>query len=458
MKTSVLAIALCFCTIQISLAKVVLPQIFGDHMVLQRETQVLLWGWGSPSEEITIRTGWDGQEYRVKTTNAAKWKIYVNTPKAGGPFIVSFQGNSNKITLNNVLIGEVWLCSGQSNMEWSANSGIDNAKEEIEKADYPSIRLFSVDKRSAVSPQEDLSGNWEVCTSQSMQNFSAVAYFFARRLKEDLNVPIGVVDDSWGASCAEVWTPPYVFNENEKLKNAAKRIAENPWVTIEPSVLYNAMIAPLTPFKIAGTIWYQGESNTANAATYQELFTSMITSWRAKWGYDFPFYFVQIAPFEYGGPEVGALVRNEQRKTMNLRDTGMVVVSDICSTDNIHPQNKQDVGLRLANVALKEHYKSLDGEVYGPLYKEIKIVGRKVEVIFDHATGLTSKGEKVTYFEVAGVDGQFYPAKAKIVNDKILLGSKNVKEPKKVRYAWGNTALPNLFNGAGLPTSSFISE
>jgi sialate O-acetylesterase len=458
MIKNIKTILLLFAAYQISYAEVTLPNIFGDDMVLQRESQVKLWGWGNPSEEITITTSWDKKKYVVKTKNNTKWEVHVNTPQAGGPFMISFKGDSNEIKLNNILIGEVWLCSGQSNMEWNADRGIDNAKEEIKKANYPNIRFFKQNIRTANSPQEELSGNWEICTPESMRKFSAVAYFFSRRLQDEISIPIGLIDASWGGTSAEVWTPAVVFEEQNELKEASLLLKETEWWPNEPSIIYNAMIAPITQFKIAGALWYQGESNTQNANTYQKLFTSMITSWRAKWGYNFPFYYVQIAPFEYEEPEVGVIVRNEQRKSMDLLNTGMVVVSDICTVDNIHPKNKQDVGLRLANIALKDHYKSLEGEVYGPLFKEIKIDGKKIEVIFEHAEGLTAKGKKVTYFEIAGEDDQFYPANASIKNDKIVLSSKNVKEPKKVRYAWSNTALPNLFNSAGLPASSFISE
>ena len=445
-------------TVHSAFAKIVLPNIFSDHMVLQRNTELLFWGWGAPGEGLTVVTGWDGRAYDLKTGNDARWELKVNTPGAGGPFLIQFRGSSNEVTLDDVLIGEVWLCSGQSNMEWSANHGINRAEEEIKNADHPNIRLFSVDKRTSASPQDDLSGTWEVCTPKSMQDFSAVAYFFARKLQGEMNVPIGMIDSSWGATCAEVWTPAPIFEEHGDLRAAAAQIPPNEWVTTTPSRLYNAMIAPLTPFRIAGTLWYQGESNTANASTYEKMFETMIGSWRDRWGYDFPFYYVQIAPFNYGTPEVGAMVRNQQRLAMDFPQTGMVVVSDICTVDDIHPQNKQDVGLRLANLALKEHYRKLDTEVYGPLYREIKIIGKKVEVFFDHAEGLRSEAKKITQFEMAGEDGIFYPAKATLRKDRVVLVSKEVELPRKVRFAWDNTDLAILFNEAGLPASSFISD
>lgn len=439
-------------------AEVVLPNIFTDNMVLQRNSEVLIWGWGDINEEVVIITSWNNKEYKVTTPLTANWKLQVATPDAGGPFTIQVKGKSNEIVLQNVLIGEVWLCSGQSNMEWSANSGIDNAAEEIKNASYANIRFFSVAKRTSETEQDNLQGTWEECTPESMQDFTAIGYFFARRLQEKMDIPIGIIDTGWGATSAEVWTPESVFDEHDFLKEQAKKIQENPWAPVQPSILYNAMIHPLRQFKIAGTLWYQGESNAANPESYEELFSTMIGAWRAGWGYNFPFYFVQIAPYTYGKPEQGVQVRDAQRRALKTPNTAMVVVSDICTVDDIHPTNKQDVGLRLANIALKEQYDSFQDGIYGPLFKEINIFGSKVEVSFDYSEGLNFRGKKRTDFEIAGVDGTFYTAKARIKNTKVILSAKEVKEPVKVRFAWSNTALPNLFNGVGLPASSFINN
>lgn len=449
-------VSILFCTIV--RAEVVLPNIFTNNMVLQRNSEVLLWGWGDIYEEVIVVTSWDNKEYNVKTPLTTKWKLKVTTPNAGGPFTIQVKGKSNEIVLQNVLIGEVWLCSGQSNMEWSANSGIDNAAEEIKNANYSNIRFFSVKKRTSETEQDNLEGSWEECTPESMQDFTAIGYFFARRLQENLDIPIGIIDTGWGATSAEVWTPKSVFDENTYLKDQAIKIQENQWAPVQSSILYNAMIYPIRQFKIAGTLWYQGESNAANPESYEELFSTMITSWRKSWGYDFPFYYVQIAPYKYGKPEQGVQVRDAQRTALKTPNTAMVVVSDICKVDDIHPTNKQDVGLRLANIALKEQYDNFHDEVFGPLFKEINILGSKVEVNFDYSEGLNFRGKKGTHFEIAGTDGTFYAAKARIKNDKVILSTKEVKEPTKVRFAWSNTALPNLFNGVGLPASSFISN
>ena len=452
---------LAFCILATSFVKaeISLHGIFTDHMVLQRETSVLLYGWANPNEEFTVFTSWNNETVKVKTGNDAKWEISVNTPKAGGPYEISFKGESNEITLKDVLIGEVWLCSGQSNMEWSANSNIANKDIEIANANYPNIRLFSVNKRTSTYPQEEISGTWVACTPETMQDFSAVAYFFARNLQKEMNIPIGLIDNAWGATSAEVWTPKSVFDAHSDLVEAHKKVAPNKWVTVEKSVLYNGLIAPLTKFKIGGTIWYQGESNTANAESYQKLFTNMITSWRNAWNIDFPFYYAQIAPFKYGQEFAGGVVRDQQRRTLGLKNTGMAMTSDICTIEDIHPLNKQDVGLRLANIALKEHYGFLeDKEIYGPLYKDFKIDGNKVEVHFSHADGLYNKGKKITLFEISNAQGEWFPAKAKLKNKTVLVSAKEVKKPTAVRYAWKSTDIATLYNSAGLPASTFKTE
>ena len=461
MKPNQLLFIVVLLTCQLAVAKITLPNIFGDHMVLQRNESVKIWGWAQTGEELTVTTSWDGKKYKVKTPITAVWEVFVNTPEAGGPFNITIEGFENEIVLNDVLIGEVWLCSGQSNMQWTAttNAGIDNAEEEIKKADYPNIRLFTVERRTAEFPQDDLPGTWEVCSPETMKDFSAVAYFFARRIQNEMNIPIGLINNAWGGSPAEVWATRSVFEENEDLKKDADSLKETPWSPVTPSYLYNGMVHALTGFKIAGTIWYQGESNVSRHGNYTKLFSRMVDSWRNAWGYEFPFYFVQIAPYKYDTPEVGAYLRDSQRIAQKvIPNSGMVVVSDIATINDIHPPNKQDVGLRLANLALKETYKNYDGEVHGPLYKTHKIDGKKVEVLFEHADGLMARGKQITHFEIESADGKWYPAKAKIKDDKIILTSKKVTEPVNVRFGWSNTAEPDLFNGAGLPASAFISE
>ncbi|MEP2278580.1 sialate O-acetylesterase [Maribacter sp.] len=452
-------ILLCMVATTFAKAEITLPKIFSNEMVLQRESNVLLYGWADPNEEFAIYTSWNDETVQVKTGNNAKWEITVKTPEAGGPFTISFTGKNNEIILQDVLIGEVWLCSGQSNMEWSANSKIANRDFEVENADYPNIRLFTVAKRTADYPQEDVSGTWKACTSETMQDFSAVAYFFARKVQEELNIPIGLIDNAWGASSAEVWTPESVFKAHPELVEAHKKVEPNKWVTVQKSSLFNGMVAPLTKFKIGGTIYYQGEANTPNAENYQELFTNMITSWRKEWKDDFPFYYAQIAPFKYDQEFAGGIVRDQQRRTLALENTGMAMTSDICTTEDIHPLNKQDVGLRLANIALKNHFGVLqDEEVYGPLYQSSEINGNQIIVHFSHADGLYNKSKKITLFEISNDRGEWYPAKAKLKDGTVVVSAKEVKKPSAVRYAWKSTDIATLFNKAGLPASTFTSK
>ncbi|WP_224994388.1 sialate O-acetylesterase [Cesiribacter sp. SM1] len=441
-----------------SLFAVGLPSIFADHMVLQQNASVTIWGWGKTGEEVSVSGSWNGNAVKTKVDTDAKWQVKLQTPAAGGPYTLTVQGY-NTIRFSDVLIGEVWLVSGQSNMEWNASMGIDNDKEEIAKANYPQIRFFSVEHRTADGPQLDLGGNWVVATPETMQYFSAVAYFFGRELHQELNVPIGLINSSWGGTPAEIWMQAQLIKDNPFLAEAAAKLQEVPWGPVKPGKAYNAMIAPLIPYQIAGALWYQGESNTAVPHAYSEVLTALIQNWRAQWGYEFPFYFAQIAPYKYGRPYEGVIVRDEQRQTLSVPKTGMVVTSDIGNIDDIHPRNKLDVGKRFANIALNQTYGIKDRPVSGPLYREMKKEGNKIRLYFDHAeNGLVSKGKELTLFEIAGPDQKFVPARAKIDGNTIVVSARGVKDPAAVRFAWSNTAEPKLFNKEGLPASAFRTD
>jgi sialate O-acetylesterase len=444
---------------KIATANVSLPSFFSDGMVLQQNATVTIWGWASPNEEITLIAGWDNKEYNVKATNQAAWEIKLQTAHAGGPYTIKIKGH-NEITLHNVMLGEVWFCSGQSNMEWTANSGIDDAEAEIAKADYENIRFFTVPKMASEHPQMNVQGNWEVCTPESMRYFSAVGYFFAQHLQENLKgVPIGIINASWGGTPAEIWMPQEVIASDSLLAGAAAKLAPAEWGPTEPARAWNAMVHPFAGLKIAGVLWYQGESNTGSGI-YDKTLAALINGWRQAWHDDFPFYYVQIAPFNYeGGTTQGVEVRDAQRKVLKtVPKTGMVVISDISPVNDIHPRNKKTVGERLANLALQNVYKTGTTLVNGPLYREMAIAGDKVTLFFDNAEGLCFKHNPSGEFEMAGPDGVFHPANAGIVKDAIVLRSKKVKTPVRVRYAWRNTATADLFNKAGLPASSFITE
>ncbi len=441
------------------MANVTLPAFFSDNMVLQRNAVVSIWGWGNPNEEITLTTGWDKKQYNVKTGNQANWKIAINTPEAGGPYTITITGY-NELILKNILIGEVWLCSGQSNMEMSASWGIKNGDVEVAAATDSDIRFFTVSKHAAVTPQDNLLGNWEVCSPETMKNFSAVGYFFAKRLREDLKgVPIGLISSAWGGTPAEIWMPEDVINNDPVLLEAAQKINPEQWGPEQPGRAFNAMINPLVGFRLAGVLWYQGERNVG-AEHYDRTLTALIASWRDKWQQDFPFYIVQIAPFNYGNNnEAGALIRDVQRRVSeSVPNSGLVVTGDVSTADDIHPKDKKPVGTRLALLALKHHYHDYNGVVNGPQYRSIKIEKDRIVVSFDNAEGLYFKEKMPAQFEIAGPDKIFYAADARIPGTTVLLHSSRVKQPVTVRYAWKNTALPSLFNAAGLPASTFGSE
>jgi sialate O-acetylesterase len=449
---------LCCCLLPITAtANITLPAVFSNNMVLQQKSEITLWGWAKAMEQVTIRAGWMDQDVKLTVPNHGTWKVTLQTPAAGGPYTITLKGH-NEITLNNVLIGEVWLVSGQSNMEWTPAMGINNAEAEISKADYPGIRFFTMNHGTSLNPQELGSGEWTVCTPQSMKNFSAIAYLFARKLYEQLGVPVGMINSSWGGTPAEAWTPASVIQGNEALKQAAVLQKPVPWGPVEPGVIYNFMIAPLVPYRIAGVLWYQGEANTVNATSYKALLTALVGSWRKVWGYEFPFYYAQIAPYTYGKNTDGVMVRDQQRRALDIPNSGMVVLSDIGDTTNIHPKNKQDAALRFANLALNRTYKTITIEDCGPLYKSITVEKDKAIVSFDHADGLHATGKKLICFEIAGEDRVYYPADAVIKGQQVVVSSKNVKVPVAVRFAWNNRATPNLFNGANLPASCFTTE
>jgi len=427
-------------------------------MVLQRNAEVKIWGWANPKEEVKITPSWNNQEYKVIANSHAFWTISIPTPKEAGPFIILLKGY-NQITLRNILVGEVWLCSGQSNMEMNANWGIKDGEKEALLATYPTIRFFSVEKSSAETPQNNLLGKWEECTPETMKKNSAIAYFFAQKITNNLkDVPIGMIVSAWGATAAEVWMPANVVLNDPELIKASRRANPNEYCPIEPGSTFNSMINPLIGFKIAGVLWYQGESNVGSTV-YNKTFSSLITSWRTLWKDDFPFYFVQIAPFKNGEDRYSSVqIRDFQRRTLPLPKTAMVVTSDISTTDDIHPKDKKTVGVRLANLALTNIYKTNDNLVNSPLYKSIKINKNKAIVSFDYADGLYFLNNKSDQFEMAGADGIYFEAKATIKKNNVILQSDKVEKPLKVRFAWKNDAQSQLFNIANLPASSFTSE
>ena len=439
-------------------ANVRLPAIIGSHMVLQQKSKITIWGWADPAEKIKIRVGWDTVLYSATGSSAAKWKVQLATPIAGGPYTISIEAN-NKILLEDVMIGEVWVCSGQSNMQMSVNWGLPY-QDEVAKATNTKIRFFHIPRTTSEYPQEDVKAKWVVCNPDDMKDFSATGYFFGKKLNENLNVSVGLIHASWGGTPADTWTPKELIETDTVLKRAAASLkTSNGWPT-EPGLAYNAMIYPITNFSVAGTIWYQGESNVTNASTYTTLFTTMIKSWREAWQKEFPFYFVQIAPFAgYGDNSSSAFLREAQTRSLSLSNTGMVLTADLVDDINdIHPKMKKDVGERLANLALGETYAQREIVYKIPMYKNMQVQKNNIRIWFTNVEkGLMSKGP-LTEFFIAGDDQNFVAAEAKIEGNSVVVWNKKVSRPVAVRYGFRNAALLKLYNKEGVPVNLFRTD
>lgn len=440
-------------------AEVKLPKVFGDHMVLQRDQSVAIWGWAEPGEAIKITTPFETQN--LKAGENGKWMTRLKPMEAGGPIEVKLKG-TNEIVLKDVLVGDVWVCSGQSNMEWPVAAST-NAKEEIESAKYPNIRLFDVKKTPKIDPADDveLDAPWLACTPESVPRFSAVGYFFGRKLHQELDIPIGLISTNWGGTRIEPWTPPVGFEAVDAVKEIPKSINRENFNHGTPTTLYNGMVHGLVPFGVKGAIWYQGESNRTDGMLYYEKMKALIAGWRSVFEQpEMPFYYVQLAPYIYGNsdPEILAKLWESQVATLAVPHTGMAVTTDIANLKDIHPKNKQDVGLRLALWALAKDY----GQeiVYsGPLYKSMKVEGNKVRLFFEHAKGLKSSDDKpLTWFKIAGEDGKFVDATVTVDGDTVVVSSSDVANPTTVHFGWHQEAEPNFVNGAGLPASPFRTD
>ncbi|MFC7523767.1 sialate O-acetylesterase [Parapedobacter sp. GCM10030251] len=459
-------------SVQALIADVRLPQIFSNGMVLQRHQPIAVWGWADPGEQVKVSL--NKQQKETTADSKGKWKLALSPEEAGGPFQLVVAGK-NTLKLSDVLIGEVWICSGQSNMEWSvANS--DNAEQEIARANSPRIRHIKIPRKTAGQPLDDIGEplEWKQANPQNVGDFTAVGYFYARELQKQLDVPIGLINTSWGGTMVETWISKEALEKDKSLKKAVQVFENVPADTVQkntnpnryPTLLFNAMINPLIPYTIKGAIWYQGESNAGRAYEYRTSFPMMIKDWRKRWGLgDFPFYFVQLASFKAAGGtsatgSTWAELREAQHLTLSLPRTGEAVTIDIGNTNDIHPRNKQDVGKRLAAIALHDTYNK--NVVYsGPEYQKHKISGNQVTIHFDHVHGgLTTKGsDKVVGFEIAGADQKFYPAEARIEGEAIVVSSSSVAQPKAVRYAWADDpGTSNLFNNEGLPAVPFRTD
>ena len=501
-----------------SFAGVQLPKIFGDHMVLQRQQPVPVWGWETPNVEVTV--SFAGQTKSAKADAFGKWMVKLDPLEANkrGQLLI-VKGSSTK-TFKDVLVGEVWICSGQSNMEWTVNGSL-NAGEEKKSANLGHIRHFKVPHINKPLPESDVKGNWQLCSSGSVGSFTAVGYYFGRKIAKELDVPVGLIGTNWGGTRVEPWTAPVGFRSVPELKSLSDRVSSwsattdagkkawkeyvdriKHWTQMaeealkdnqeiveipaapgpgpshqEATKLYNGMIAPLIPYGIRGAIWYQGESNGNEGESYFHKKNALITGWRKLWKQgDFPFYYVQLANWRQASksPQGGdgwAKLREAQTKCLTLKNTGMAVTVDIGNAKDIHPKNKQDVGLRLASWALAKDYgKSL---VYsGPIYKSHKVEGSTIRIEFDHSGSGLMLGKKnglepvaadtsgkMNHIAIAGADKKWFWAEAKIDGNSIIVSSDQVKEPVAVRYAFSmNPEGCNFYNKEGFPASPFRTD
>lgn len=481
-------------------ADVKLPAIIGSNMVLQREVPVTVWGWADPDEEVSVAIG-DNQA-KTKANADGRWQTQLKPVTATGTVEMIVKGK-NELKLTNILVGEVWLGSGQSNMQWSVTQSL-NPQEEVAAAEFPKIRLFLVPLVPSGTPAADVNARWVECSPQTVGSFSAVLYFFGRHLHKELNVPLGLIASSWGGTKIEPWIPPVGFESQPELQGdltqlnnikqqyglslkpqllavkawvakAEAAMAENKPIPSPPNMpnhplnsngqptgLYNGMIHPLVPFAIRGAIWYQGESNNGQGMRYHSLMKGLIAGWRNVWNNpEMPFYFVQLAPYKYGQNETAlAGIWEAQTATLAVPKTGMAVTTDISTINDIHPKNKQEVGRRLALWALAHDYGKKDLVYSGPLFRGATVELDQVRITFKHATGgLASRdGKPLTWFSVAGADKKFHPATATIEGETLLVGSPKVISPVAVRFGWNQIAEPNLMNKAGLPASPFRTD
>lgn len=440
-------------------AAITVPSIISDHMVLQQKLPVTIRGWADPNEAITISLG--AQRQITKADAAGAWQVKLQPLRASAtPVEMTITGSSSAaIKITDILVGEVWLGSGQSNMQWGLN-GSERATEFVAAAKFPSIRLFLVPNVVATDPQKNVAAKWVVCSPETVPGFSAVLYQFGRNLHQELKQPIGLIASAWGGTLIQPWIPREGFAKDTALQAEVANVQANAG---SPTAIYNAMIHPLAPFAIRGAIWYQGESNVISAdALYAEHMRALIESWRKLWGQPFSFYFVQIAPYKYDlPPDRLPRLWEMQTKVLGLvPKTGMAVINDIATPGDIHPPNKHDVGKRLALWALAKDYGRKNVVYSGPVYKSARVEGNKIRITFDSTgTGLAARDSKaLTHFTIAGEDKKFVEAKAEIVMNTVLISSPQVAKPVAVRFAWDQVAMPNLMNKEALPAAPFRTD
>jgi sialate O-acetylesterase len=493
-------------------AAIKLPSVIGDHMVIQRDKPVAVWGWADPSESVNVRLG--SAEVTVKAGPDGLFAATLPTLKAGGPYELTIRGDkSPAVVVRDILVGEVWVCSGQSNMEWPLSSTATPIPEVL-RADHPRLRLYRVPKRISAVPLDNVDTTWTLCTPETAGPFSAVGYYFGLELLMKLDIPIGLIESAWGGTDIEPWTPPAGFDAVPSVKpylaSAKRRLEEyrlalakalptwQAWLTETrkalaagssvptkpafpvdpfdspqtPTGLYNAMIHALVRYPVRGAIWYQGENNRNDTLAYEKKMEALILGWRSVWkAPDLHFFYVQLAPYyytynrDYAGGDVPDFLRlpliwEAQSNILRMPNTGMAVITDITDLMDIHPRNKRDVGYRLALWARAKVYGETSLVPSGPLFRAMTLEGGKARLAFDYVGGglMANDGQPLKWFEIAGEDRIFYRAEAKFEGDTVVVSNPRVASPKAVRFGWHQMAVPNLANREGLPASPFRTD
>ncbi|MFT4734236.1 MAG: sialate O-acetylesterase [Algoriphagus sp.] len=480
-------------------AKIKLPAIFGDHMVLQQKQNNPVWGWAEPSEKVTVEI--NGQSHSTITNANGSWRVILRPIPAGGPYKMYIEGESSVFFFDDVLVGEVWICSGQSNMQWELKN-TNSGELAIAAANYPNIRLITVPRVGTSETQDNFEGSWEATSPETAADFSAIGYFFGQRLHHALNVPIGLIDNAWGGSAAEAWVnrdvieadknyadlmtswkkleQTYSYDEeikkwqkavvawegNKKEENMPRKPGNLLTGNHRPANIYNGVLHPTIGYGIKGVIWYQGESNAGRSYQYRDLFPLMIRNWRTEWKQgDFPFYYVQLADFmdESVQPEESGWAELREAQTMTkdkLSNVGEAVIIDLGEGRDIHPRNKQTVADRLVRIALaRDYHKAIIYE--GPSYKSMEIKGDKILLTFENVgKGLYAFDTKEPVgFAMAGSDTKFVWADAKIISsNQMEISSESISNPISVRYAWANNPVCNMYNRDGLPMTPFRTD
>lgn len=457
-----LSLVFCFLSVAVSAQQLELPSIFTSGMVLQQKDSVPVWGWGAASEKVKIVGEWNKKDTVVTTVdNQGQWKTVIKTTNAGGPYWLKVMNTNCTVTieLKDVMLGEVWLCSGQSNMEFSAGWGLKDKDKEVQNAAYNNLRIFHLLKQGADTPQNNCHASWEVASPSSMSRTSAIAYFFGRKLSKELGVPVGVIVSAWGGTPAEVWVPKEKIMADPILSKCT--LKDYPWWPKKPGVLYNQMIAPFVPYKIAGCIWYQGESNHLNATSYGRLMKTLIESWRQEFKTSFPFLLFQIAPYTYKSEHNTPALLREQQEWLehHVENTKMINVSDLVdNVKDIHPKDKRGAGERMTNLALTTVYHKQGYANSHPKFDTVTYGKKNAVITFKDGNGRIVNRGKAVVGITAFVDGKWVEAKVLLRKNKLIVSSPKGQKIEAIRYCFDDATVGSLMSAEGLPVLPFRTD